>query len=283
MNRSSRFGSRIQPLLLAGALAFASASAALGQHSGGGSHGGGGGSHGGSGGSHGGSGGSHGGSGYHGGGGFHGGGGYHGGGSGYYGGHGYYGHGYRGYYGGRYYYPGWGWGTGWGYWGWGWPGWWGGYYAPGYNYAPGYVSTYPSVDIQAGEDQGEWVQDQNQSWRGSGPGQQPPARGQSAPQGEYLEGNEGQVQAPPPASPGAGMVPKTRARIVFRIQPGDAAVYLNDSFVGTGEELSTLARGMQVLPGQHTITVSRPGMKNEERTVVVGPGKSETVGISLKP
>ncbi len=116
-----------------------------------------------------------------------------------------------------------------------------------------------------GEDQSDWVQDPNQSWRGSGPGQQPPAGGQPAPE------------------PGAGTVSKTRARIVLRIQPGDAAVYLNDSFVGTGEELSTLARGMQVPPGQHTVTVSRPGMKTEERTVVVGPGKSETVEISLQP
>ena len=82
---------------------------------------------------------------------------------------------------------------------------------------------------------------------------------------------------------GAGTVSKTRARILFRIQPGDAAVYLNDGFAGTGEELSTLARGMEVPPGQHRVTVSRPGMKTEERTVVVGPGKSETVEVFLQP
>jgi hypothetical protein len=70
---------------------------------------------------------------------------------------------------------------------------------------------------------------------------------------------------------------------VFHVQPADAAIYLNDKFVGTGEELSTLSRGLQVPPGQHSITVSRPGMKSEERTVVVGPGKSETVEISLAP
>jgi hypothetical protein len=57
----------------------------------------------------------------------------------------------------------------------------------------------------------------------------------------------------------------------------------NDHFVGTGEELSALSRGLQVPPGQHTITVSRQGMTTEEFTVVVGPGKSETVNVSLRP
>ena len=119
-------------------------------------------------------------------------------------------------------------------------------------------------------DQGNYVQDQ--SWRG-GPGQQQTGSGQPPPEGEYPQGYDPQAQ---------GAVSKTRARILFHIQPADAAVYLNDSFVGTGEELSTLARGMQVPPGQHTITVSGPGMKTEERTVVVGPGKSDTVEIFLQ-
>jgi hypothetical protein len=134
------------------------------------------------------------------------------------------------------------------------------------------------VNVQGGEDQGDWTdQGQGQSWRGNGPGQAPPA-----PEGDN-PGDEVRIQSPPPPAPGTNTVPKSRARIVFRIQPADAAVYLNDSFVGTGEELSTLARGMQVPPGQHTVTVSRPGMTTQERTVVVGPGKSETVEISLAP
>ncbi len=75
---------------------------------------------------------------------------------------------------------------------------------------------------------------------------------------------------------------KQRARIIFHVTPGDAAVYMNDHFIGTGEELSTLTRGFQVAPGQHSLTVSRPGMVTREETVVVGPGKSETVEISLQ-
>src|SRR5262249_53888983 len=97
------------------------------------------------------------------------------------------------------------------------------------------------------------------------------------PSNEPPETGPGSRVALPSGQPAPDVVPKGRSRIVFHIQPADAAVYLNDRFIGTGEELSTLSRGMQVPPGQHSITVSRPGMKSEERTVVVGPGKSETV------
>jgi hypothetical protein len=134
-------------------------------------------------------------------------------------------------------------------------------------------STSHPVNVQAG----------GQDWREEGPN---PAQGGQTylPQGEPpAPGEQIQVQGDPaPRSPEAG-ASKTRARLLFRIMPGDAAVYLNDHFVGTGEELSTLSRGLQVPPGQHAITVSRPGMTTEERTVVVGPGKSETVEISLEP
>ncbi len=117
------------------------------------------------------------------------------------------------------------------------------------------------------------------------PSQAQPWRGNSAPtEGAQAEsGSEVAMdpapQAPAAASPGA----KSRARILFHVMPGDAAVYLNDHFIGTGEELSTLTRGFQVPPGQHSLTVSRPGMVTREETVVVGPGKSETVEISLQP
>ncbi len=87
---------------------------------------------------------------------------------------------------------------------------------------------------------------------------------------------------PAPQAPAASPDAKSRARIIFRVTPGDAAVYLNDHFIGTGEELSTLTRGFQVPPGQHSLTVSRPGMVTREETVVVGPGKSETVEIALQ-
>lgn len=139
------------------------------------------------------------------------------------------------------------------------------------------------VDVQGGAqgDQPDTIQAQGRSWRGN---DQPPSSEPAPESGPAPSGEGSEVQVAPPASAqGAGVAPNSRARIVFRIQPADAAVYLNNHFVGTGEELSTLTRGLQVPPGQHTITVSRPGLTTDEQTVVVGPGKSETVEISLKP
>ncbi|HWZ85706.1 MAG TPA: PEGA domain-containing protein, partial [Thermoanaerobaculia bacterium] len=135
------------------------------------------------------------------------------------------------------------------------------------------------VDVQGSDDQSNGIQAQGQSWRGNGQGRPPAGDYGGPPPSE--EGSDAQM-APPPSAQGPDLA-KGRARIVFRIEPPDAAVYLNDHFVGTGEELSTLSRGLQVPPGQHTITVSRPGMTTQERTVVVGPGKGETVEVSLKP
>lgn len=82
-------------------------------------------------------------------------------------------------------------------------------------------------------------------------------------------------------SPSQGGV-STRGRIVFRVQPGDAAVYLDDRFAGTGEELSTLGRGLQVSPGPHKIFVSRPGFANDAVQIDVAPGGTETVEVSLQ-
>ncbi len=69
---------------------------------------------------------------------------------------------------------------------------------------------------------------------------------------------------------------------MFRIQPGDAAVYLDDQFAGTGEELSTLARGLSVHPGSHRIVVSRPGFATDASLVNVAGGSTERVEISLE-
>jgi len=152
------------------------------------------------------------------------------------------------------------------------------------------------VDIQQGmQGGGDPYQVQPQGYPNQPQGY--PNQPQGYPNGSHRNGQAPPLDEPPPSgSDGATMtppgqpaavapdaVPKGRSRIVFHVQPADAAIYLNDKFVGTGEELSTLSRGLQVPPGQHSITVSRPGMKSEERTVVVGPGKSETVEISLAP
>jgi PEGA domain len=136
------------------------------------------------------------------------------------------------------------------------------------------------VDGGGGGVQGDSITMQDDGWRGAPQGQAPHSPQRPLPPTD--EGESGETYAPPPPPP-SDSVPQGRSRLVFHVQPADAAIYLNDHFVGTGEELSTLTRGLQIPPGQHTITISRPGMKSQERTVIVGPGKSETVDVTLQP
>jgi hypothetical protein len=117
------------------------------------------------------------------------------------------------------------------------------------------------------------------------PGDSEPSQGvqSGAGQAPAAPASGSEVAMDPVLPPAAGSAEaKSRGRVVFRVTPVDAAVYLYDQFIGTGEELSTLNRGFLVQPGQHSITVSRPGFETREETVVVGPGKSETVEIALQ-
>lgn len=73
----------------------------------------------------------------------------------------------------------------------------------------------------------------------------------------------------------------TRSRLHLRIEPPDAAVYVDDRFIGTAEEVNSLDRGVAVSPGKHTVTVSRPGFKDRSTNVEVSAGGTEKVEISL--
>ncbi len=113
-------------------------------------------------------------------------------------------------------------------------------------------------------------------WRGQG---QPGYGGSQPPQGQQPE------TAPPPRVEyeGAPVPPPaaSRGRILFKVEPPDAAVYVDDRFAGTAEELSTLSRGLQIAPGPHRIVVSRPGFGTESTQVEVTAGQTENVEISL--
>ena len=76
--------------------------------------------------------------------------------------------------------------------------------------------------------------------------------------------------------------PRARSRLTIQAQPADAAVYVDDRFVGTADELSSMDRGIVVSPGKHTVTVSRPGYHDKSSEVDVDAGKSETVKVSLE-
>jgi len=74
---------------------------------------------------------------------------------------------------------------------------------------------------------------------------------------------------------------EARTRLRLTVEPSDAAVYVDNRFVGTAEEINSLERGVSVSPGKHTVTVSRPGFRDKTSDVTVEQGKTETLEISL--
>ena len=116
--------------------------------------------------------------------------------------------------------------------------------------------------------------------RESGPGEAPPIDAPEPRADSPLRPGDQDSPQPPRASrPGAAT--SDRGRIVFRIEPEDAAVYVDDRFAGTAEELSSLSRGLQVPAGTHRVVVSRPGYGSESLQVEVEAGQSETVELRL--
>jgi hypothetical protein len=65
------------------------------------------------------------------------------------------------------------------------------------------------------------------------------------------------------------------------VEPSDAAIYLDDRFVGTASELDA-ATGFAVSPGKHTLVVSRPGYRDRRVALDVSRGKTERLDIRLE-
>lgn len=74
---------------------------------------------------------------------------------------------------------------------------------------------------------------------------------------------------------------QTGTRLRLTVEPADAAVYVDNRFVGTAEEVNSLARGVSVTPGRHTVTVSRPGFREKTSDVTVEEGETATLEIDL--
>lgn len=73
----------------------------------------------------------------------------------------------------------------------------------------------------------------------------------------------------------------TKSRLRLNVEPSDAAVYVDDRFVGTAEEVNSLDKGLAVPAGKHTVTVSRPGFVERTVHLEVKPGESQKVEVSL--
>lgn len=67
------------------------------------------------------------------------------------------------------------------------------------------------------------------------------------------------------------------------VRPGDASVYLDGRFLGTGDEVGRLRRGLAVTAGEHLLEIVRPGHAPVARQVAVGDGEDLELEIELEP
>jgi len=83
--------------------------------------------------------------------------------------------------------------------------------------------------------------------------------------GEQLRGDRGQA----------------RTRLRLTVEPPDAAVYVDNRFIGTAEEVNSLEQGVSISPGRHTVTISRPGYREKSSEIEVRDGETGKLEISL--
>jgi len=110
-----------------------------------------------------------------------------------------------------------------------------------------------------------------------------------------FDGPDEDVRLPvPPAPPadtqswrasettGGDVAPTSQGRLRFEVEPDDAAVYVDDRYVGTAGELGGMSRGLRVKPGKHVVTVVRPGYGTKTVEVESKPGAAIDVVIELE-
>ena len=76
--------------------------------------------------------------------------------------------------------------------------------------------------------------------------------------------------------------PGKLARMRFEITPTDAAVYVDDRYLGAGADLAVNSRGVVTMSGTHTVTVVRPGYKTKTIDITVPIGAPVDVVVELE-
>ncbi len=71
-------------------------------------------------------------------------------------------------------------------------------------------------------------------------------------------------------------------RLVLRIRPDDASVYLDGKFLGTARDIARLRSGLIVDAGEHRVEVVRPGLEGVDREVRVESGREVEVELDLE-
>ncbi len=75
--------------------------------------------------------------------------------------------------------------------------------------------------------------------------------------------------------------PKTSSEVRLDVQPGRAAVFLDDAYVGAVDEYYGIEHAMLVAPGKHHIKIALPGFKTFETEVDLAPRQKIALRTSL--
>lgn len=70
-------------------------------------------------------------------------------------------------------------------------------------------------------------------------------------------------------------------RLRMNIEPGDATIYVDGRFLGTGKELSELHSGLILESGKHTLDVVRPGFDGETIDFLLDAGSEIELTVKL--
>ncbi|HTQ80511.1 MAG TPA: PEGA domain-containing protein [Thermoanaerobaculia bacterium] len=87
---------------------------------------------------------------------------------------------------------------------------------------------------------------------------------------------------PPPPPPAAGQQQGRAGRLHLSVEPHDASVYLDGRFLGTADDVSRLSSGLLIDPGQHVLSIVRPGRHAEEQHFEVKDGGDVDLRIVLR-
>jgi len=85
------------------------------------------------------------------------------------------------------------------------------------------------------------------------------------------------AEAEKPSAPGL-----TRGLLRIRVAPDDAVVYLDGAYLGTGFELAAMHGALSVAQGEHVVEITRPGYRNESRTILVGSEGHALLDLTLE-
>jgi len=75
--------------------------------------------------------------------------------------------------------------------------------------------------------------------------------------------------------------PKTGSSVRLDVQPGRAAVFLDDSYVGTVDDFYGLDHAMLVVPGKHNLKIALAGFKTFQTEVDLAPRQKFEIRTNL--